>query len=178
MRSVKVLIPSLLTGACTSLPLWTPRPGPLSSHNSRRDLLGTWSVEFIADTVDSFAGFQRGLRLVARHGVPATKIVGSLQLLDSLTADRVEIYARADRNFVNVLCNKRYQNEVIIMSVSRKNANVDLLIPPYLFMHAHSHNLFATARYYGDSVVGNWSQSCSTGVQVLGRLRMVRAGGI
>lgn len=173
MRAVSALIPCLLVGACTSHP---PRSGPLASNDGRRDLVGTWSVELIADTVDSFVRDDRYPRFVGRHGVPATTTTGTLHLLDSLDVE--SMYARLDSDILNVLCFKGYTSHLVRIVLRRTGDHIELAIPPYFAMGpAYQTNLSVTARYYGDSIVGRWGEQCSLAVATSGRLRMIRTGG-
>jgi hypothetical protein len=76
-----VTLATLVT-ACGGTPFFTPRPDaavPLSAHDSRRSLAGSWRADFEADSVQWFlqdsSKFRRG---------PSTWISGTLWLGDTI----------------------------------------------------------------------------------------------
>jgi hypothetical protein len=171
---VKVLIGYLLVTSCASQPFWTPRAGSIPAHDGRRDLLGTWSVELVADTVDSFVR-RYNPTVVSSHGVQTPAAVGSFQLLDSLAPDRAGFYARVDGNFLSLLCYKNYGSHVVEIALSREADRVHMAIPGWVAQHDFSSpTLFVHARYFPDSIVGAWEEGCSSYARTRGKVRMVR----
>jgi hypothetical protein len=183
--SLKVLMGCLLATACGSQPSSSPHSELVATHDTRRDLLGAWSAEFVSDTVDSFVVEGGAERRVARHSVNTKRTIGTIVLFDSLTPDRADLYARLDGDLLGLLCFPRWK----AIPIWGTGDTVAFRMPPGHMNGAWyiNRNLFAHGRHYGDSVVGRWTQVCLAvhtdgghgklfPVWTKGRWRMLRAG--
>jgi len=179
----KVVLICIVIAGCTSKPFWTPRAGPVPPRDDRHAVLGTWRVEFTTDTVESLSrNSHRQIERLTRRGVTPVTVVGTLQLLDSLTKDRYGVYALIDSGFEQRLCPPDNPREVlpkeqalVIVNLTRKAGSIEFFTPYVLPADAiYVENLFAKGRFYGDSVVGQWFEQCSENAREAGRLRMER----
>jgi len=170
VRTSTIVVCALAVTRC-STPFWTPREGPLPSHDSRREVLGFWRLSFRTDTIDSVVYDPHGVERISRRGY-RNEVVGTVQFLDSLTKDRGAIFARIDDSIAGFLC---YRQLLIKVGVHRKDDEMELVSPNTFVADTRwDINLFANGRYYGDSVIGRWHQQCSESERRLGTFRMTR----
>lgn len=162
-----------LTVACAGTPLFTPRPDaavPLGSHDSRRALAGSWRAEFVADSVEWPSG---GDSIRFRHG-PTNWIVGTLWLGDTVAGLGVVRGLRSDlvADFTPILGRQMscFQSGRGVIDVERHGQTVQFWFTP----GAGDCGFGGTARYYGDSIVGTWSEAAFVGAASVGRFRFVR----
>ena len=161
--SVKVLMGCLLATACGSQPSSRPHSEVVAAHDTRPGLLGVWTAEFVPDTVDSFVVEREAARRVAHRSVTTRPTIGTIVLLDSLTPDGARPYARLDGDLLGLLCFEDWKTNIVEVPLRRTGDTVAFRVPPgHMYGPWYVNpNLFAFARYHGDSVVGTWSQVCS-----------------
>jgi hypothetical protein len=171
-----------LAGWCLLLPLvgcnkelYPIRPDaavPLEDNDTRRSLVGRWSVEF---TVDSL--MQRPDRWVLPGDTEASA-AGTLELRDTLATVRHPtrgLRAYLDVDFTSILHRQVscYEPGPMVIQVERKDSDVAMWFTP----GAADCGFGARGRFFGDSLIGAWSETSFSGPIVEGQFRMVRLKG-
>ena len=156
MRSNLVIALGLLVTACAGS-LATP------SGDSRRGLVGDWTVEFRLDSVRSAGGWHPG-------SLATTS--GTLRLIDSVSG-RPNVYRSSIQLSFDSLLGRPmscFDPRPTTTVVEQNGDNASVRFTP----NAADCGFDASGTLRGDSLVGTWDESGFAGPQVMGRFRMTR----
>ena len=145
----------LLAVACGRITLSAP-----SGTESQRTLVGDWTVEFRLDSLRAAGQWSAASR---------QSIQGSLHLSDSdgVAASRIRV------DFKPLLGRDMSCFDPLPTStvITRAGENTSLHFTP----GAADCGFGASGRFFGDSLIGAWSETSFAGPIAMGRFRMVRA---
>jgi len=171
-RRLSLVLCGALAVACGGMPLFTPRPDaavPLGSHDSRRALAGSWQADFEADSVE----WPSGGDSIRFRQAPSKWISGSLWLGDTIAGLRVRgLRAEMVVDFTPILGRQMscFESGRGVVDVERHGQTVRFWFTP----GAGDCGFGGIAQYYGDSLIGTWSEGAFVGSASAGRFRFVR----
>lgn len=145
---------------------------PLSDDDARRGLIGHWKVEFRVDSL------RKGPN---RWGPPLdtdARAAGTLELRDTLATPHHPVRglrANLDVDFTPILQRQVscYEPGLRVIQVEQHDKDVAMWFTP----GAADCGFGANGRFYGDSLIGGWSETSFAGPIVEGQFRMVRQKG-
>ena len=150
---------------------------PLGAHDSRRALTGSWRADFEADSArwplrDSTgrvtgAEFRRGSSAWISGTLWLGDTVAGLGVARGLRADLVMDFTPILGRQMSCFCSGRG-----VVDVERHGNTVHFWFTP----GTGDCGFGGTARYYGDSLIGTWSEGSFVGPASGGRFRLQRTG--